>query len=356
MLLGTPDSKRRVPHTKRMMIVTFVAIVTGTAMMAASLCAQSLSTPVAPRVFLPDESVGFDGVVRTLISAFDQADVVALGEAHGHFRQESDLRIALVRNPDFAKKVHSIVLEFASSTEQTTLDRYIRGENVSSAELSQVWKTTTQAANGNDIWDDPIYPEFLAAVRDVNQKLPHNHQVRVLGGDPGQKSTMSREAAAVSVIEEALKKQEKALVIFGAAHFYRTMDENYLASTGDNDNIVKTLEKDYPGRTFVVIPIGRLDKPRPVAIDLTPDYQKFDLALKSQVRPVLVPAQALPFRSFSVEEFLGRSVTTCRGPNGCASAFKGSTLTLGQMADALVYFGGSDDAVRRAEAQTKSTQ
>jgi len=37
---------------------------------------------------------------------------------------------------------------------------------------------------------------------------------------------------------------------------------------------------------------------------------------------------------------LGRTVTTCRGARGCVSAFKGSALTLGQMADACIYVGG----------------
>ena len=86
-------------------------------------------------------------------------------------------------------------------------------------------------------------------------------------------------------------------MIFGAAHFYRTMDKDYLAVTGDNNDIVKMLEIDYPGRTFVVIPIGRLDHPRPVAVDMAPDYQKFDRAFKTQVRPVLVSVQRLPFRN-----------------------------------------------------------
>jgi len=341
------DATNRVLQTTRV-IIAVVATVVVSAITKPFLYAQSPHAWVAPKVSLPDESVGINGIVQTLISAFDQADIVALGEAHGRFRQESDLRIALVRNPDFAKKVQSIVVEFANITEQATLDRYIRGEKVSSVELAQIWKTTTQAANGNDIWDDPVYPEFFAAVRDVNQKLPANQQIHVFAADPGQGSNLSRDAAAVSVIEEqVLKKHGKALVIFGAAHFYRTMDKNYLASTGDNNDIVKTLEIDDPGRTFAVIPIGRLDRPRPVAVDMTPDYQKFDRALKTQVRPVLVSLQRLPFREFSVEEFLGRTVTTCRGPNGCVSAFKGSTLTLGQMADALIYFGGSDDAVGR---------
>ena len=346
MSFGSFDGTNKVLQTTRV-IIAIVALVVVSSTTEPFLYAQSPSTWVAPKVSIPDESVGIDGVVRTLISAFDQADVVALGEAHGHFRQEGDLRVDLVRDPAFAKKVRSIVVEFASTTEQATLDRYIRGENVSPAELAQVWKTTTQAANGNDIWEYHIYPEFFAAVRDVNQKLPLDRQIRVLAGDPGQGSNVSREAIAISAIEQVLKKHGKVLVIYGAAHFYRTIDENYLAATGDNNDITKTLESDYPSRTFVVIPIGWIDRSRPVAVDRSPDYQKFDHALKTPVRPVLVSLQRLPFRDLSVEEFLGRTVTTCRGPNGCVSAFKGSTLTLGQMADALIYFGGSDDAVGR---------
>lgn len=79
-----------------------------------------------PNFRFPDESAGIDAVVRTLISVFDQYDIVALGETHGRFRLESDLRIALVRNPDFSKKVRSIVVEFGSTTEQSTLPLHSR--------------------------------------------------------------------------------------------------------------------------------------------------------------------------------------------------------------------------------------
>jgi Haem-binding uptake, Tiki superfamily, ChaN len=212
-------------------------------------------------VRLPDESAGIDGIARTLISAFDQADIVALGEAHGR-RLDSDLRIAVVRHPDFAKKVRSIVVEFGSTTEQSTLDRYIRGENISRAQLEQVWKTTNQFRFS----DSPIsliYPDFFAAVRDVNSKLPADAQVRIFGGDPGPGDNRSRETAAVSVLkEQVLQKHGKALVIYGAAHFYRTMPRDYLSGMGDDIGIVRMLEIDYPGRTFVVIPVGgRLDLP-----------------------------------------------------------------------------------------------
>src|SRR5262249_5529533 len=148
-----------------------------------------------------------------------QFDVVALGEAHGR-RLDSDLRIALVRHPDFAKKVRSIVVEFGSTTEQSTLDRYVRGENVARAQFEQVWKTTAQP--GPQAWQNPIYAEFFTAVRDVNLRLSADARIRVFGGDPGPGDNRSRETAAVSVLtEQVLQKHGKALVIYGAAHFYR---------------------------------------------------------------------------------------------------------------------------------------
>jgi hypothetical protein len=312
------------------------------------LRAQPPRTAAPANLRLPDEVEDLDGIVRTLISAFDHADIIALGEAHGR-KLDSDLRIAVVRHPDFAKKVRSILVEFASTTEQPTLDRYIRGENVSRTQLEQVWKTTTQAANG--IWDKPVYAEFLAAVRDVNSRLPADARIRVLGGDPGPGDSRSRETAAVSVLkEQVLQKHGKALVIYGAAHFYRTMPRDYLSGVGKDIGIARMLDVDYPGRTFVVIPVGgRLDLPPGVTLDTHPDYQKFDRALKTQARPVLVPLKRLPFRDFTAEEFIGGQVLTCRGAGGCVSVFKGSTLTLGQVADACVYLGGS------AAVDTKAT-
>jgi hypothetical protein len=339
-------AKNVVLRIVRVMAVAGAALFTVSVTNESFIRAQSPKTAAKlaapPKVRLPDESAGLDGIVPTLISAFDQADIVALGEAHRR-KLDSDLRIALVRHPDFAKKVLSIVVEFGSTTEQSTLDRYIRGENISPAQLAQVWKTTTQAPNG--VWDSPIYADFFAAVRDVNSKLSANTRIRVFGGDPGPGDNRSRETAAVSVLkEQVLQKHGKALVIYGAAHFYRTLTWDYLSRMGDDIGIARMLEVDYPGRTFVVIPVGgRLNLPPGAHLDIYPDYQKFDRALKTQVRPVLVSLQRLPFRDFTVEEFIGSQVFTCRGPGGCVSIFKGSTLTLGQMADASLYVGGGAD-------------
>ncbi|HXU38349.1 MAG TPA: ChaN family lipoprotein [Blastocatellia bacterium] len=329
-------------------VITFAATPLITTDVTNVIRAQASQIAAPSKVSLPDESTGIDGIARALVAAFDQADVVALGEAHRR-KLDSDLRIAVVRNPDFAKKVRSIVVEFGSTTEQSTLDRYTRGENVSRAQLEQVWKTTTQSANG--IWDDPIYADFFAAVRDVNSKLPADARIRVFGGDPGPGDNRSRETAAVSVLkEQVLQKHGKALVIYGAAHFYRTMDKDYLAMMGADTGIVRMLEVDYPGRTLAVIPVGgRIDLPPGASLPVSPDYKKFDRALQTPVRPVLVPLQRLPFRDFTAEEFMGNTIFNCRGPGGCVSIFKGSTLTLGQMADACVYVGGTADVDTKAK-------
>lgn len=82
------------------------------------ILAQPPKTPARPSFRLPDEAAGIDGIAQTLIPVFDQAGIIALGEAHGR-RADSDLRIALVRHPDFAKKVRAIVVEFGSTTEQS---------------------------------------------------------------------------------------------------------------------------------------------------------------------------------------------------------------------------------------------
>lgn len=296
----------------------------------------AVQIPPRPNVNLPDEAAGLDAIAGTLVAAFDQVDVIALGEAHDR-KVDSDLRIALVRHHDFAKRVRTIVIECGSTSEQATLDRYIRGEAMSTARLERVWKTTTQARNG--FCEAPVYLDFLAAVRAVNAPLRTDARIRVLGGDPGPGDSRSREDAAVSVLKEPVLQQHgKALMIYGAAHFYLTGPAEYLSSLGNDIGLAGKLDASYPGRWLSVIPIGGLARPPVVKeADVEPDYQKFDRALKTPVRPVLVSLQRPPFRDFTAEEFLGRSLTTCRG--GCRSVFKGSTLTLGQMADAGVYVG-----------------
>ena len=96
------------------MTVAAVALVSVSASSEAVVRAQSAQRAAPQKVRLPDEAAGIDGIASALISVYDQFDVVALGEMHAR-KMDSDLRIALVRHPDFAKKVRTIVVEFAST-------------------------------------------------------------------------------------------------------------------------------------------------------------------------------------------------------------------------------------------------
>jgi hypothetical protein len=321
---------RRSPSFALAAIVTLASIAAMLIIPVPLLRAQSTTTVPRLNVRLPDEVAGLDAIVRTLVATFDQADIVALGEAHMR-KMDSDLRIALVRHPDFAKKVRSVVIECGSVTEQATLDRYVRGERVTRAELERVWKATAETTNG--FCDDPIYAEFLAAVRDVNFRLPAAAHIRVLGGHSGPEGRGPDESIAAGV----LKNHGKALLIYGEAHFFLNAPADYYASTGGLLGLGRSLDIAFPGRVFTVIPIGDLPRPPALKSDIPPDYTRFDGALKSTLRPVLVSLQRPPFRDLPAENFLGRTLTTCRG--GCRSVFQGSALTLGQMADAALYLG-----------------
>src|SRR5215475_1364409 len=206
----------------------------------------SLTGQQPSKLLLPDETAGFDRIVQTLVSAFDHVDIVALGDSHWR-KVDSDLRIAVVRNAEFAQKVRFIVVEFGSTAQQSTLDRYIRGEDVPLVELQRVWQTTSQT---NGIWDSPVYADFYAAVREVNKKLPASAQVRVLAGDPPSGSGLGRDNSAFAVLQEqVLKTHAKALLIYGAGHLLRAVPDPI-------PRITKLLDTGYPGSTLVAITAG----------------------------------------------------------------------------------------------------
>ena len=132
-----------------------------------------------PVTHLPAESVGWTEIINNLVGAFDDVDVVALGETHGR-KMDSDLRLRLIRAPAFSLKVRSIVVESANSLYQPLLDRYIQGDDIPPSDLAQVWRNVVAIRGA----DSKVYEEFFAAVREVNLSLPSSRRVRVVAGDP----------------------------------------------------------------------------------------------------------------------------------------------------------------------------
>lgn len=265
---------------------------------------------------LPEEAAEFDKIVPSLLSVFDGADILALGESHWN-KLDSELRIRLVRHPDFAKKARFIVVEFASTAQQSVLDRYVvDGEEVPLSELQQVWRNTTIT---NGTWESPVYAEFFATVREVNKRVTADKRIRILAGDPPTGSELSRDASAVSVLkEQVLDRGGKALVVYGSGHLQ-------LQGIG---GIAQDVQARHLGRIFVVDTLG----------GPYPEYEKFERSLKSSMRPVLVSLRRSPFRDFSADQTIGRG--TKKVVNGVwvdADPWRG--LRLGQLADACVYWG-----------------
>jgi hypothetical protein len=181
------------------------------------------TTQVTPAV--PLEPIG------AILDAFTTHQVVALGEGNHGNEQGHALRLSLIRDPRFAATVNDIVVEFGSALYQDVMDRFVRGEAVAPAELSQVWRNTTEPTG---VWDAPIYEEFFRAVRAVNASLPADRQIRVLLGDPaidwssvktGEdhfRWIAQREIHPVDLIRrEILAKKRRGLLIYGDMHFQR---------------------------------------------------------------------------------------------------------------------------------------
>ncbi len=282
---------------------------------------QEANLDLRPDVRLPSATTGWDGVVTNLLSAFDHVDVVALEERRGN-KADAELRLRLVRDPDFPFRVNSIIVEFGSSLHQAILDRYIDGQDVSRAEIEQVWRDTTQVA----AWDAPVYAEFLAAVREVNGKLPPLRRVHVIAGDPpidwdkvkkkqDIEPFLARRRFPVSVNHVAVQTGLKALVIYAdgrlrrprfpqwaSARETRVEEQPGLRLPAMTPPIFKALQVSNPGRIFVVRTIAGLNP--------------FEGVLQSTKLPLLVPLSGM---------------------------YSANDARLTDDADACIYFGDSPD-------------
>jgi hypothetical protein len=271
-----------------------------------------------PNLPLPAESARWDRAVTTVLAAFDAVNVVALGEAHGR-KVDSDFRIRLIRHPDFPKKARFIVVEFMSSSYQHILDQYVQGEDVPAAELQQAWQSTALGARRPI---SPVYPEFLAAVRDVNSRLMPDQRLRVLAGEPpmdGAAAPSGRaEYTPTLVRDQVLKNGGKALLIYGSGHLWH-----------GEGHITRALEASGTDKVFVVDTLAPIStgETGPEFDDLDKALASVERTLRSDERPILVSLTAAPAATLPANPFFLRQA-------GLSPA-----VTLRDIDDAVVYFG-----------------
>jgi len=245
-------------------------------------------------------------IVKGIIAAWDKFDVVCLGEDHGS-KNDSDLRIALIEDPDFGRKVRVIMIESANIAHQDVLDRFVlAGEEMSREKLSVVWRD----ANGAEVWDAPIYEAFIRTVRKINLGASREQRVRLLAGDNPKESNRGR-FIREAVSREILDKKLKGLTIYGAGHCV-----NY--GGGFPGEIVDK----YPGRIWSAFQFFNVEEGRRI------------MGLGDA--PALIPIKGTNQAKLPASKifFLGKY---------------NDNFTLGDYADAVVYFGNVKDIKVRPE-------
>lgn len=211
----------------------------------------------------PKAQPAVDGV----LSAFARRPLVGLGDVHG-LAEEGRYYIQLIRDPRFAARVGNVVIETGNSAYQSTLDRYIAGEDVPRAELRRVW---SEVVGAPPTVTAVMYPEFLAEVREVNRTLPPNRRIRIWAAEPPtgwsdirtradlDPILMQRDLHAAAVIErEILARGKKALVIYGALHFAALPGP---PGAPPRPSLKDLVERTRPGAFYIVHPYSGFAQP-----------------------------------------------------------------------------------------------
>ncbi len=276
--------------------------------------------------------------ISGILAAFENNSIVALGEG-GHGNEQSHaLRMSLIRDPRFAATVNDIVVEFGAAQNQSMLDRFLNGEDVSDSDLKKVWQDTTQTF---PVWDVPIYEEFFRAVRAVNMSLPKDKKLRILLGDPAvdwdndPKRSFDRDGHAAELIKrEVLDKKRRALVIYGDFHFFRRQPTMVDIKDG----------KEWPKNTNPSL-VARVEQQNKIKIytirayteggDLTlfqPEAKSWPAPSFIKLKETILGAQ--PFSFFLPGPVLAMS------PDGVEHDLKVlPEFTMEEQFDALLYFG-----------------
>jgi hypothetical protein len=188
--------------------------------------------------------------IEGILNAFQRSPIVGLADWHG-LAQEEDFYAQLVSDPRFSKEVGNVVVEFGGAAQQSTINRYVAGEDIPYEKLRAVWTDTVG-------WLPTVanvgYLNVFAQIREVNKRLPASEQIHVwLGEPPIDWSKIQTRSDLTAMAErdhypaqlirsEILAKHKKALVIYGAIHF------------SGHDKLRFLVEQSYPQSFFVVMP------------------------------------------------------------------------------------------------------
>jgi hypothetical protein len=236
--------------------------------------------------------------------------IVGLADWHG--LAQENFYAQLVSDPRFSKEVGNIVVEFGGAAQQTTIDRYVAGEDIPYERLRTVWTDTVG-------WLPTVtsvgYLNVFAQIREVNKRLPRSERIHVWLGEPPidwskiqTPSDLTQIAQrdqypAELIRSEILAKHKKALVIYGAIHF-----------TG-LDKLRSLIEQSYPQSFFVVMPYhGYPQKTDSAALEQNiQSWRERSASSIPGVGPVLLVGQSL-IAGADALLYLGPAVSLTQSP------------------------------------------
>ena len=271
--------------------------------------------------------------IPAILAAFDTFEVVGMPEGHG-MKDVDDFILSLIRNPAFSDKVNDIEVECGNSLYQSTLDRYIAGEDVPFTEVRKVWRNTTQPMCGTS----GFFEEFFPLVRAINRKVAPGKRLRVLAGDPPidwdqVKSAQDiskfadRDASIASVMKkEVLSKHRRALMLFGIFHLMHG------GGVGAG-NAVTIYEKDYPNVTFVISDLGSFDTNLPALSSSS---------FATWPAPSLARAKGTWLGALGLSHFYPPTVWTDKDCNIYNEFPKNEQKPMADLVDAFLYLGPQD--------------
>jgi hypothetical protein len=229
----------------------------------ASMLGVGVDKRAAGQSLPPKPPVPIDAI-SAIVAAFGSYPVVGLSPSGHDDERASAFVVALIRDPRFAVLANDIVVEGASGRYQDTMDRYLRGENVSAAELRKVWDDTTQQQFPGPMWTGEV-PALPRAVREMNAQMPVGRKLRVLLGDPPiewehvhtpadyRQWLEQRDSYPAAVIQrEVIAKQRRGLVLFGGMHLQRKQQvTNYQMDDPRAQTVISLVERAGT-KTFII--------------------------------------------------------------------------------------------------------
>lgn len=252
-------------------------------------------------------AAGCDSIRRAavdgVLDAFATHSVVLLGEQHQR-KELHDFLHDLVRDPRFTQTVTQIVVEFGDARYQDVVDRYVRGEPVSRAEVQHVWRDVVGTVLG---FDSPLYEGFFDLVREVNRERPPRERIHVILGDPPVPwdqvhsaaeygNYIERDAFMTKAIETAHRSGRRVLVIVGALHIPLTAAGE---TKGKHPGVGDLLEAAAPHAAYRIFPTPPAFRP---AVECAPQLLSASGDPGAQSFGSLMPAGVMVQRNVNGEQ------------------------------------------------------